>query len=179
VTSSSTISIKRVTYSVPSRLIGVTLLAHIYDDRIVLFYGHEITLTLARIHTQGAARGRSIDYQHLIHALAKKRNAFKASQLRDDLIPKGDFWQLWQALTRDGVTDADCHYMVDLLVIAANYDCEAALGRFVLSAFAAGKAVTIDECRRVFRPDPLFIPMINSQQHSVSSYDVLLGGRNG
>ncbi|WP_157752228.1 hypothetical protein [Shewanella benthica] len=29
VTSSSTISIKRVTYSVPSRLIGVTLLAHI------------------------------------------------------------------------------------------------------------------------------------------------------
>nr|WP_231926573.1 hypothetical protein [Shewanella benthica] len=31
VTSSSTISIKRVTYSVPSRLIGVTLLAHIFD----------------------------------------------------------------------------------------------------------------------------------------------------
>jgi hypothetical protein len=179
VTSSSTLSIKRVTYSVPSRLIGVTLLAHIFDDRLVLFYGHEITLTLARIHTQGTTRGRSIDYQHLIHALAKKRNAFKASQLRDDLIPKGDFWQLWQKLTHDGVTDADCHYMVDLLVIAANYDCEAALGRFVLRAFEAGKVVTIDECRRIFSPDTLFVPMINSQQHSVSSYDVLLGGRNG
>ncbi|EDP98904.1 hypothetical protein KT99_03624 [Shewanella benthica KT99] len=41
------------------------------------------------MHTQGATRGRSIDYHHVIHALAKKRNAFKASQIRDALIPKG------------------------------------------------------------------------------------------
>ena len=34
VTSSSTISVKRVTYTVPSRLIGVRLLVHIFDDHL-------------------------------------------------------------------------------------------------------------------------------------------------
>ncbi|MFK5892427.1 MAG: hypothetical protein QM504_04305 [Pseudomonadota bacterium] len=75
VTSSSTISVKRVTYTVPSRLIGCALLVHIYDERLVLFYGHEKTLTLNRVYAQGTNRGRNVDYRHVIHSLAKKPNA--------------------------------------------------------------------------------------------------------
>ena len=44
VTSSSTINVKRVTYTVPSRLIGSMLLVQLYDNRLELFYGHEPTL---------------------------------------------------------------------------------------------------------------------------------------
>jgi hypothetical protein len=179
VTSSSTITIKRVTYSVPSRLMAATLLVHIYDERLELFYGHEMTLTLARVHTAGSSRGRSIDYHHLIHALAKKPNAFKSSQLRDDLIPKGDFWQLWQQLTNEGVTNEDCHYMVNLLLIADNYDCEAALGRFVLSGYEKGNAVTISQCREIFGPEKIAPPNLDSQQHLASSYNELLGRLHG
>ena len=91
----------------PSRLIGATLLVHIFDDRLDLFYGHEAILTLDRMYAQTTKRARSIDYNHVIHSLAKKPNAFKCSQLRDDLIPKGDFWTLWQQLTSHGVTDED------------------------------------------------------------------------
>ena len=91
--------------------------------RLDLFYGHEAILSLDRIYAQATKRARSIDYHHVIHSLAKKPNAFKCSQLRDDLLPKGDLWQLWQQLTRDGVTDEDCRYMVDLLLIAHNYEC--------------------------------------------------------
>lgn len=179
VTSSSTFTIKRVTYTVPSRLIGVMLLIHIYDDRLDLFYGHEAILSLDRVYAQATKRARSIDYHHVIHSLAKKPNAFKCSQLRDDLIPKGDFWQLWQQLTHDGVTDEDCRYLVDLLLIAHNYDCESALGRFVLNAFNKGRRATIKECRDVFGPDKVEIPVIISQQHQVASYDSLLGGMHG
>jgi hypothetical protein len=179
VSSSSTITVKRVTYTVPSRLIGARLMVHIYDDQLRLFYGHEPTLTLTRVYAQGSSRARSIDYRHIIHSLAKKPNAFKYSQLRDDLIPLGDLSLLWQQLTQPSVTDRDCRYMVNLLLLAHNYDCEKALGRYVLAAYEAGKRASINHCRERFGPDKIDIPVIVSQQHALNSYDSLLGVRHG
>jgi hypothetical protein len=179
VTSSSTISVKRVTYTVPSRLIGCALLVHIYDERLVLFYGHEETLTLNRVYAQGTNRGRNVDYRHVIHSLAKKPNAFRYSLLRDDLIPSGDFTLLWEKLTLEGLHDLDCRYMVDLLVLADNYGCEAALGRYVLNAYEANRKASIKQCRELFSPDKIEMPMITSQQHSLNSYDCLMGGLHG
>ena len=179
VTSSSTISVKRVTYTVPSRLIGSMLLAPIYDDRLELFLGHEPTLTLDRIRSHGRTRSRKVDYRHIIHSLAKKPNAFKCSQLRDDIIPQGDLSILWQRLTKDYVSDRDCRYMVDLLLLAHNYDCEYALGRYVLSAYEAGSPVSIDQCRAFFGTATIDVPAIIAQQHSIKSYDSLMGGAHG
>ncbi len=179
VSSSSTINVKRVTYTVPSRLIGSALLVHIYDDKLALFYGHELTLTLPRIYAQGTARGRRVDYRHVIHSLAKKPNAFRNSLLRDDIIPAGDFSLLWQNLTLDGLSDNDCRYMVDLLVLADNYDCEQALGRYILTALECGERVTIKQCRELFGPDKIEIPQLISQQHSLDSYNCLMGGLHG
>jgi len=179
VNSSSTITVKRVLYTVPSRLIGTALLVHIYDDRLALFYGHEVTLTLPRRYAQGSIRERCIDYRHIIHSLAKKPNAFRHSLLRDDLIPEGDFTLIWQQLTHNGLSDLDCRYMVDLLVLADNYDCEHALGRTVLSALEAGNKLSIKHCRELFGSDKIEIPHLVSQQHSLSSYDCLIGGLHG
>ncbi len=176
VTSSSTINVKRVTYTVPSRLIGSMLLVQLYDERLELFYGHEPTLTLARTYAPQKARARSVDYRHVIHALAKKPNAFKSSMLREDLIPQGDFTLAWDKLTQAGVTDEACRYMVDLLVLADNYHCEAALGRRVLSALEQGKKASIQSCRDRFGSQTIEIPALLCQQHSLSSYDQLMGG---
>ena len=176
VTSSSTISVKRVTYTVPSRLIGCALLVHIYDERLVLFYGHEETLTLNRVYAQGVNRARSVDYHHVIHSLAKKPNAFRYSLLREDLIPPGDFSLLWEQLTFDGLSDADCRYMVDLLVLADNYHCEAALGRYVFNGLEANQKPSIKQCRELFAPSNLEMPVIVSQQHNLNHYDCLIGG---
>jgi hypothetical protein len=179
VTSSSTISVKRVTYTVPSRLIGHRLLVHIYDTRLDLFLGHEKTLSLPRVYAQGSFRARAIDYKHVIHSLAKKPNAFKYSQLREDLIPEGDFRLLWQQLTAEHVSDKDCRYMVDLLLLAHNYNCEQALGRYVLKNQEQGKRISIEMCRKLFGPSTVAIPSIVSHQHSLSDYDTLLGGLHG
>lgn len=179
VSSSSTIQIKRVTYTVPSRLIGSQLLVHIYDDHLDIFLGHEPVLTLNRIYTQGYTRARSVDYRHIIHSLAKKPNAFKCSQLRDDIIPAGDFSLLWQKLTREYVSDGDCRYMVDLLLLAHNYNCEYALGRYVLNAYEAGNRVSIEQCREFFASPKIEIPHVVTQQHAIKSYDSLMGGAHG
>jgi hypothetical protein len=179
VSSSSTINVKRVTYTVPSRLIGSALLVHIYDDKLALFYGHELTLTLPRIYAQGPARERSVNYKHVIHSLAKKPNAFRNSLLRDDLIPVGDFSLLWQQLTQDGLSDDDCRYMVGLLVLADNYDCEDALGRYVLNALENGKTASLKQCRDLFGPDKVELPLIISQQHNLNSYNCLMEGLHG
>lgn len=179
VTSSSTINVKRVTYTVPSRLIGVALLVHIYDDRLVLFYGHEQTLTLPRIYAQRTSRNRRVDYRHVIHSLAKKPNAFRYSLIRDDLIPAGDFSLLWKNITQGGLSDADCRYMVDLLVLADNYNCEDALGRYLLNRFEEGQRPSIKQCKEYFGPESIDVPEMISQQHSLNSYDCLVGGLHG
>src|SRR5690625_6339679 len=60
VSRSSTVSIKRVTYTVPSQLIGSRLLARVYDNKIELFLGCELGLTLERVDgAQGRRRVRS------------------------------------------------------------------------------------------------------------------------
>jgi len=168
ISSSSTLVMKRVTYTVPSRLIGTTLLVHLFDDKLALFYGHEPTLTLKRIYAPKQTRSRSVDYRHVIHSLAKKPNAFKSSMIRDDLIPQGDFTLLWQQLTLQGVNDEDCRYMVDLLMLANNYNCEQALGRYVLRAFESGKKASIQSCRNRFGEQDIKVPTILCQQHPLS-----------
>jgi hypothetical protein len=175
VSSSSTILVKRVTYTVPSRLIRASLLIHIFDERLELFYGHESILTLPRVYAQAPLRARSVDYRHIIHSLAKKPNAFKCSQLREDIIPDGDFRLLWKQLTQEYVSDTDCRYMVGLLLLADNYNCEDTLGRYVLKALNSGNRASIETCRNLFGPDKIEVPNIVSQQHSVQSYDVLIG----
>ena len=175
VTTRSTISVKRVTYTVPSRLIGTTLFVHIYDKHLDLFYGHELTLSLKRVYAHRHIRSRSINYKHIIHSLAKKPNAFKSSAYRDDIVPEGDFTLIWEHLKQTGIHDNDCHYMVSLLSIADTYDCEEALGRFVLASLEAGSRVSIQACRDFFAPMSVDIPQYTSQQHDLSTYNILLG----
>jgi len=179
VSSSSTINVKRVTYTVPSRLIGTRLLVHLYDNRLTLFYGHEETLSLNRVYAQGSTRSRSVNYHHVIHSLVKKPNAFRYSLIRDDLIPAGDFTLLWQQLTHDGISDSDCRYMVDLLALADNYHCETALGRYVLKEIERQQKPSISQCRAYFSGETIDIPSMENQQHALSSYDELMGGHHG
>ena len=173
VTSSSTISVKRVLYTVPSRLIGERLLVHLFDDHLDLYLGHTKMLRLVRTYAHGPVRERSIDYQHVIHSLAKKPNAFKYSRLREDLIPEGDFSLIWQQLTGESVSDTACHYMVNLLLLAANHQCESSLARYVLRQLQVGIQPSIEQCRRQFSPS-VSIPDLVASQHDLRSYDTLM-----
>ncbi len=115
----------------------------------------------------------------MIHSLTKKPNASRNSLLRNNLITDGDLTLIWQKLTLNSISDTDCRYIVDLLVLSDNYNCEPALGRYVPTALEGGNKVSTKQCRELFSPDRIEIPLLVSQQHSLSSYDCLIGGLHG
>ena len=88
VSCASTIDVRRVTYTVPSRLQGETLHVRLYHDRLACYLGQQHVVTLNRIYPTGKTnRARQVDYRHVIHSLVKKPQAFRYSQISYDLLP--------------------------------------------------------------------------------------------
>ena len=73
VTSTSGFTLKKVFYSVPSRLIGHRLRVRLYDDRLECFLGATALMALrrGRPHPSGK-HGHVVDYRHVIHSLRRK-----------------------------------------------------------------------------------------------------------
>ena len=174
VTSSSTICIKRVTYSVPSQLIGEKLCIHLYDDRLVLWCAHQEVYRLPRVYAHNNQRQRVVNYRHVIHALVRKPQAFRYSQLRDDLLPSEDYKQIWAYVDQQLQSRQACHYIVKLLHFASQYDCEQSLGRHVLRQIRQGQLPTQADYRERFLPPPPSVPDIPSHQHPLADYNQLL-----
>lgn len=174
VSRSSTFVIKRTTYSVPSRFIGERLTVQLYDERLDLFHGHVLMLTLPRVFTTGAVRARCVNYRHVIESLVRKPQAFRYSALRDDLLPNEDYRLIWRYVDEHLSAHHACGYIVRLLHLAATADCEAVLGRYVLSQIERGELPTDIQCQQRFRADNKVVPLIAGKQHALSDYDQLL-----
>ena len=124
VSTTSTINMRRVVYSVPSRLIGERLRLHLYDDRLECYLGSAHAITLERLHPKGNQRARQINYRHLIGSLARKPMAFYHAELRDDILPN-DYWrQLWQQCNQLIAPRQACYLIVGALELAATHDNE-------------------------------------------------------
>jgi hypothetical protein len=71
----STIEVRCVLYTVPSRLIGRQLTIHLYHDRLVGYVGKQQTIELARVRGASSGtnrRARCINYRHIIEGLRRK-----------------------------------------------------------------------------------------------------------
>ena len=152
VTRNGTVSLDRVTYSVPSRLVGRRLHAHLYDDRIELFCGPDKVMTTTRVRVKHPDRGHSVDFRHFIGNLRRKPGALRYLVYRDALFPTHAYLRAWQAL--DAAIDARqaCRDMVALLVIAANGNCIDALGQRIEAALDANKLPDIAKLKGEFLP---------------------------
>jgi hypothetical protein len=102
VRSTSTVEVRSVTYSVPSRLIGQQLSVHLRHDRLDLFLRSHYVETLPRLHAQKGQSGplRRIDFRHVIESLRRKPRALLRAQLQGDLLPGEPWRQLWRQLRR-------------------------------------------------------------------------------
>lgn len=110
----STIRINKMVYSVPSRLIGVKLLARIYENNIVLLEGAQ---EVARLPLSRRDRGAVIDFRHLTGHLLRKPGAFAGYRWREELFPSLVYRAAYDHLTRAG-GDADRRYL-EILKVAA------------------------------------------------------------
>ncbi len=92
----STVNIKKITYSVPSRLIGSELKARVYEDHIDLFSGTDLVYSMSRVLGD---RGVIINYRHIIHSLVRKPGAFEGYKYREELYPTDNFKKAYELLT--------------------------------------------------------------------------------
>jgi transposase InsO family protein len=179
VTTSSTIEVKRVLYSVPARLVGERLRLHIFDDRIEAFVGSTRAVTLPRVYAVNHDRARCIDYRHLIAALVRKPQAFRYSQLRDDLLPNATYRAIWQHLDGHLEARAACKRIVGILALAARADCEQALGAYLLERIAAADMPSLHALEQRFEPARntgarVDLDTLHGVQHPLSLYERLL-----
>lgn len=180
VSRTSTISVKRVTYTVPSRLIDSRLLIRLYDNRLELFYGTDFVLAIERVYAAKGNRARSVNYEHVIDALVKKPRAFRNSKLRDDLLPDDNYKAIWKYVDDILPCDKASYYMVKLLHLAKQSGCERQLGRYIVASITQRQLPAIRECEErflVIRPNT---PKLTVTQHSLSSYSSMIpGGLHG
>ena len=101
VTSSGGFTLRKVFYTVPSRLIGHRLRVRLYDDRLELFIGATALMTLAsgRAPT-GGKHAHVIDYRHVIHALRRKPMALLNLVYRDQLFPRDAYRLTFERLLK-------------------------------------------------------------------------------
>lgn len=177
VTRSSTLEVKRVLYTVPSRMIGENVRVHVYHDRLAFFVGQTLTSTLARVYPKaGLERGRCIDYRHIIHSLSAKPQAFRFLQFRDELLPTETYRKLWQHCDQQFQPRDACKWIVGVLRIAMDHDCEEHLGNELLALVDNKKPLPTLKAlqERYLGNKP--VPMIPTRQQDLASYDHLLQG---
>lgn len=177
VTSSGGFTLKKVFYSVPSRLIGHRLRARLYDDRVELFLGGSALMTLprGRAHVDGR-RGHVIDYRHVIHSLRQKPMALLNLVYRDQLFPREAYRHTFEWLLERIPPRAACKTVLALLVLAHERGCEADLAMALAEHLATGRMPDLVELRGRFAPDPASLPIVAVHLTPLSAYDALLEG---
>ena len=174
VTSSGGFRLRKVFYTVPSRLIGHWLNVRLFDDRLVCFLGSTEVLSLRRGRSPDQQRhGHVIDYRHVIHALRAKPMALLNLVYRDQLFPRSAYARAFEALLAAEGEKHACRTMVGLLGLAHDRACEAELAAAIEADLDAGRLPDLDRLRDRFKPDAGVIPDVTIEPVALSAYDEL------
>jgi hypothetical protein len=113
----STVRVKKNTYSVPAKLIGLKLEAQVSESDVRFTHeGHEVWQC-----PRASGQKPRIDYRHVITWLARKPGAFRSYLYREEMFPTIVFRQAYDRLLANDERTADRHYL-HVLELAANYD---------------------------------------------------------
>ncbi len=180
ITSSGGFTLRKVFYSVPSRLIGHQLRVRLYDDRLELFIGTTPLMTLARGRPHPSGKhGQVVNYRHVIHSLRKKPMALLGLVYRDQLFPREAYRRAFEALLEALPERQACRVTVELLALAHDRGCESELADHLSATLKAGLLPDMTNLRRRFAPDPGRLPDVAVELAPLDSYDALLGAAPG
>jgi transposase InsO family protein len=180
VTSTSGFVLRKVFYSVPSRLIGHRLRVRLFDDRLEVYLGgtHQMTLPRGRAHPNGR-HGHVVDYRHVIHSLRRKPMALMGLVYRDQLFPRQAYARAFEAMCAKLPARVACRTMVDLLALAHERACEAELAERLDEDLKAGRLPDLKSLRALFSPDADAVPDITVSYAPLSAYEELTRGHQG
>jgi hypothetical protein len=195
VTSSGGFTLKKVFYTVPSRLIGHRLRVRLHDDRLDLFIGGTPLMTLTRGRSTATGKhGHVVDYHHVIHALRRKPGALLNLVYREQLFPRDAYRRTFDWLIEHIAEKPACRLMVDLLALAHDRGCEAELAAILAEDRAADRLPDMAVLRGRFaperadrwmqhwsasRPNPAALPEGVVRLMQLDAYEELLGGDTG
>jgi transposase InsO family protein len=172
VTSSSAFILRKVFYSVPSRLIGQRLRVHLHDDRLECFQGSTPILTLRRGRPQPSGKhGHVVDYRHVIHSLRRKPMALLNLVYRDQLLPRRAFALTFDALLAGLGERPACRAMVGILALAHERGCEAELAAALQADLDQGVLPDLATMIERFRPKDVAWPHVVVTLPSLALYD--------
>ncbi len=177
VSTRSTIEVRCILYSVPSRLIGQRLELHLYHDRLVGYFGAHRVFDLPRIRVSGKdkRRARCIDYRHVIEGLRRKPRAFLYCTWQQELLPTAQYRRLWTLLIDQFERDQAAVLMVEALYIAATQDKEQAVATYLEHQLEEGHRLSLNCLQQHFCPVPeASMSELEIAQHSLTEYDQLL-----
>ena len=174
VTSSGGFTLRKVFYTVPSRLVGHRLRVKLYDDRLDLLIGATVLMTLERGRAgPNGKHGHVVDYRHVIHTLRRKPMALLNLVYRDQLFPREAYRHMFERL-RERLSDrAACKCIVELLSLAHDRACEAELATVLSEYLAADHLPDLAALRTRFAPDPARLPEVCVELAPLSVYETL------
>ena len=180
VTSASGFVLRKVFYSVPSRLIGHRLRVRLHDDRLDIYLGgtHQMTLPRGRPCANGK-HGHVVDYRHIIRALKRKPMALLGLVYRDQLFPRRAYARTFEALLAGLPARTACRTMVDILALAHERACEAELADLLAADLDQGRLPDLPTLRAFFLPDAQAMPEVKVALTPLTAYDELATVRLG
>lgn len=175
VTTSSAFVLKRVFYTVPSRLIGQRLRVRLHEDRLDLFVGSTALMTLRRGKPESDGKhGHVVDYRHVIKGLRRKPMALLGLVYRDHLFPREAYQRCFDRLLEQLPERQACKIMVNLLCLAHEQGCEAELACILTCDLDQRRLPDLAALQQCFASDPATLPTCVVQIRPLSDYDVLL-----
>lgn len=167
VTRFSTVSVLGNVYSVPSRLIGRTLMVRVRAEQLEGYLGSKLVITLPRLHGK---RQQVINYHHLIRSLVRKPGAFAAYRYRDELFPTTTFRRAYDSLCKLLPAVADREYLRVLHLAATTSESEVEIALQVLEE--AHTLPSLDAVRGLV--EPVAVPEVKLHPVNLHPYDHLL-----
>lgn len=167
---SSTIRLKHNTYSVNSRMIGETVNARVFSERVEIWYGQQKVDEFPRLRGEN---GHRINYRHVIEWLVRKPGAFENYRYREDLFPNSVFRMAYDALKKQPLMAAHKEYLKILhLAAMETEDGVAKVLRLVLDGGQTFSAMIVEDLLKSGQKTP--VQTVKVAEVNLASYDTLL-----
>jgi hypothetical protein len=175
VTSSGGFTLRKVFYTVPSRLMGHRLRVRLFDDRLDIFIGATQLMTLPRGRASPSGKhDQVVNYRHVIHSLRRKPMALLNLVYRNQLFPREAYRRTFDMLVERLPERQACRTMVELLAMAHERGCESELADQLGLSLEARRLPDMAALRELFAPDPSRLPNVVVHLAPLGAYEGLI-----
>jgi transposase len=169
VSSHSTARVRGCAYSVPARLIGSSVVAHLSEQTVRFVHrGDEVA-----VYARSTGKVPCIDYRHVIDSLIRKPGAFTRYIYREEMFPRPVFRQAYDRLHGAQEQTANKCYL-KLLKLAADHGEDQIAG--ILGAFLRAGELPCAALVNARLTEPSLKPSVQMQplMPDLNGYDELI-----